>query len=134
MKNQRRNTMIDEKELIEEIKSLQITVNGLRAGKGILRGFAKHYKEIILRIIEEQPKVGEWIPVSERFPEDNEMSEYYDSVIVALDDGRVAIGFYSNKNEEWWADSETGEPYAINVTGHVIAWMPLPKAYEGEQK
>ena len=29
--------MIDEKELIEEIKSLRITVNGLRAGKGILR-------------------------------------------------------------------------------------------------
>ena len=66
--------MIDEKELIEEIKSLQITVNGLRAGKGILRGFAKHYKEIILRIIEEQPKVCYWIPVSERFPEDNEIS------------------------------------------------------------
>ena len=46
---------IDEDSLIEEIKSLEVIVTGLRAGKGIIREYAKNYKESVLKIIEEQP-------------------------------------------------------------------------------
>ena len=53
--------MIDEKKLIEEIKNLTMYITGLRAGKGVLSEFAKHYKESVLRIIDEQPKT-DWIP------------------------------------------------------------------------
>ena len=60
--------MIDEKKLIEEIKSLTVFVTGLRAGKGVLSEFAKHYKESVLRIIDEQPK-ADWIPCEERLPD-----------------------------------------------------------------
>ena len=47
--------LIDADALIEEIKSLQVFVTGLRAGKGILAEYAKQYRKSLLRIIDEQP-------------------------------------------------------------------------------
>lgn len=47
--------LIDADALIEEIKSLQVFVTGLRAGKGILNEYAKQYRESLLRIVDEQP-------------------------------------------------------------------------------
>ena len=75
-----------------------------------------------------------WIPVAERLPEENKFSDYYESVIVTLDDGRVADGCYRNKDKEWWVDACDGEHYSINATGSVIAWMPLPEPYKPEEQ
>lgn len=44
-------------ELAEEVKSLTVYVNGLRAGKGVLQEYAKQYRDSLLRIIDEQPAV-----------------------------------------------------------------------------
>ena len=41
--------------LLEEVKSLRVTVTGLRAGKGVLHEYAKQYRDTISRIINEQP-------------------------------------------------------------------------------
>ena len=77
----------------------------------------------------------QWIPTSERLPENESGSEYYDSVIVTLDNGRVAEGCYVDRYEEWWVDAEDGEHYSINATGSVIAWMPFPELYrEGDEE
>lgn len=72
-------------------------------------------------------EVPQWIPCSERLPEEDKMSEYYESVIVTLDNGRVTTGCYRNMDEEWWVDAKDGEKHSMNATGHVIAWMPLPE-------
>lgn len=93
-----------------------------------------------MEIVQEQEKIevpfsrteNEWIPVSECLPKQDEKSEYYTSVIVTLDNGRVAEGCYRDKEKEWWADAPDGEHYSENVTGHVIAWMPLPEPYKPE--
>lgn len=61
--------MIDEKELIEQIKSLRITITGLRAEKSILNEYAQHFKDSVIKIIDEQQRVDEWIPVEERLPD-----------------------------------------------------------------
>lgn len=60
--------LISRKALFEEIKSLTVTVMGLRAGKGVLHEYAKQYRDTLLRIINEQPTIeavpvvhGEWI-------------------------------------------------------------------------
>lgn len=45
---------IKRKTLLDEIKSLQVIVTGLRTGKGILNEYAKHYKNSVMRIIDEQ--------------------------------------------------------------------------------
>lgn len=47
--------LIDADDLSEEIKSLQVFVTGLRAGKGILNEYVKQYRESLLRIVDEQP-------------------------------------------------------------------------------
>ena len=64
-------------------------------------------------------------------PENKSGSEYYASVIVTLDNGRVTEGCYVDRYEEWWVDAEDGEHYSINATGNVTAWMPLPEPYRG---
>ena len=46
---------IDADALIEELKSLQITVTGLRAGKGVLRALMTEYIKSVWRIVDEQP-------------------------------------------------------------------------------
>lgn len=46
---------IDADALIEELKSLQITVTGLRAGRNVLRVLMNEYIKSIWRIVDEQP-------------------------------------------------------------------------------
>ena len=47
--------LISRSALMEEIKSLQVTVTGLRAGNGILREIMEQYKASVLRVIDEAP-------------------------------------------------------------------------------
>lgn len=86
--------------------------------------------EMLLAKLEARDQNGEWIPCSEGLPKEDVTSDYYDAVIVTLDNGRVVNGCYRNRDEEWWADAEDGEKYSVNVTGHVIAWQPLPEPYK----
>lgn len=64
-----------------------------------------------------------WIPCSERLPGE------YDFVLVCLHNKVMTVASVAAKstNETWY-----------NIQGNEIwkpiAWMPLPKAYEGEQK
>jgi hypothetical protein len=87
---------------------------------------AEEYKDV------SDTNVGKWIPVSERLPEYNKYSDYYESVIVTLDDGRVVDGCYRNMDKEWWVDNVDGEHYSVNATGHVLAWQHLPQPYKVE--
>ena len=70
-------------------------------------------------------KQPQWIPCSERLPEDTKTK------IITLSDGSVDAGYYSEEN--WWC---VGDSINLEVvkTENVIAWMSLPPAYkEGEQ-
>ena len=102
---------------------------------------AKDYKDCADIIEQLSEKLSEmnlsenltsWIPCEEKLPEYNPLSEYYEPVIVTLDNGRVVEGCYRNKDKEWWVDAVDGEHYSINATGHVLAWQPLPEPYKGE--
>lgn len=57
--------LISRSALLQEVKSLRVTVMGLRAGKGVLHEYAKQYRDTLLRIINEQPAI-EAVPVVER--------------------------------------------------------------------
>lgn len=59
--------LIDSEALSEQVKSLQVIVTGLRAGKGVLFEYMKQYRESVLQIIDTQPtvdaapvKTGKW--------------------------------------------------------------------------
>lgn len=73
-----------------------------------------------------------WIPVKERLPEEND----YKSCIECLDgavwyfseNGTMGIGYYYESTKEW---STTDD---LKTDGKVVAWMPLPEPYRGEDK
>ena len=76
-----------------------------------------------LNIVEEQPRVGEWIPCSERLPEEGAV------VLVSLEEDEdwswvrlVREGYY---DEGYWFDTD-GAHYGLEI----LAWMPLPAPYK----
>lgn len=103
-----------------------------------------YFTDAILDKIDSQPEATGWIPVTERLPEEagdylvttrwadtdkfrTDVLEYgtpaNKSVIEShperVFDNRYAFG-------EWW-------DYCMENVEEVIAWMPLPKAYEQEK-
>ena len=72
----------------------------------------------MLQLIDEQPKVGEWIPCSERLPEEVRAIE------VTMYDGSRAIGHYYKRLEAWFDSINDG---AIDV----IAWKEPSEPWEG---
>lgn len=134
--------MIDEKNLIEEIEILRVPVNGFRGGKILLSEFAVCYKELILRIIEEQPKVGEWTPVSEHLPEDLDNRFYMCIVENHEDDLPMFLQYDDELGFGYWADHF--HPQTLGYLGDefitseelgyekVIAWMNIPE-YKGDR-
>lgn len=96
--------MIDGKRLIKDIDNKVAGLTNMQIFK-------------IMDIIEEQPKVYEWIPVSERLPDKDEL------VLCSLNPDNptiihlVIISRFDNSHH--WHD------------GIIKAWMPLPEPYKG---
>lgn len=105
--------MIDEKKLIAEIRE-----------KIRPESFGEQCNSLdviyaMLQLIDEQPKVGEWIPCSERLPEEARAIE------VTMYDGSRAIGHFYNRLDTWF-DSINGG--FIDV----IAWKEPSEPWKGE--
>ena len=102
--------MIDEKKLIAEIREkIYPERYGERCNPlDVIYG--------ILQVINEQPKVGEWIPCSERLPEDELDAE------ITYRGGMRGVGFYMGG---YWRSTATG--MAIDV----IAWKEPSEPWEG---
>ena len=60
-----------------------------------------------------------WIPVSERLPEE------YESVLLSTNFGDVLVGFLTSSKR--WAVESVGYQY---TEFKVLAWMPLPEPYK----
>ena len=128
--------MIDEKKLIEELR------------KSNLHHASNSREEVLLdrtiRIVKEQPKVGEWIPVEERLPNDlQEVSvtfvnhkphSYYEKI---KDIPMSAFAVYFRGIWYWWTSTicdyiaEYGgcASQMIDESIEVIAWRPRPEPY-----
>lgn len=123
--------MIDEKKLIKELK--KIFESDEENINCTLSDFAYH----VFDCIEEQPKVGEWIPCSERLPEmhreDMEAEgEYYmiSNPVIVTDGQQIYIAEYeADMDYRYGWHSLDGEDY-----DNIIAWMPLPKPYRPEKE
>ena len=75
-----------------------------------------------------QKSTGGWIPVTERLPKYDAESEYYEEVIVTLNNGIVTTGYYRNLDEEWWVQGRSMKCLKNSVYS-VVAWQPFPKSY-----
>lgn len=85
---------------------------------GMALGFAKKCDEMCKGI-------GDWIPVSERFPEENE------TVIASTKYGVYPEARYTKEYGWEWA-YESGADYWKEIE-YVEAWMPLPTKYEPQE-
>ena len=107
--------MIDEKKLIEEVRQWYWD-KGLQEVDG---EWADLWIDMFIRTIKKQPKVGEWIPFDEIKPMHNQYVLSIDS------EGEMEVMYF---DKEWqnclckWGGSLK--------TFNIVAWMPLPKAYE----
>lgn len=87
----------------------------------------------VIEKVKEQPKIGEWIPCSERLPSKEECSKYREAFIVTVDANglktmAMEFEYTTIRGKEigrWiWYDR-------VNIPWEVIAWKPLPDPYKG---
>ena len=152
--------LIRRRALMEEISSLSVRVTGLRAGKGVLNEAMRHYRDSVLKCINEAPaSCDDWISVEECLPEPNKkvlatilhhkwISDY-DSAWVPEDEKVVHEAWtetsevvYVPEDGFLYADSECGftnsyaqikpEPDMSRPVDEVVAWCPMPEPYHSE--
>ncbi len=90
----------------------------------------------IIGMIDSQPKIGGWIPCSERLPEEGQR-------VLATHEGginpnRQVIEHFFHNGEflnNWDMDTDFKSPtFGQRYMGDIIAWQPLPEPYkEGEE-
>ena len=105
--------MIDEKLLIEELSRNSI-FEKVTVGE-----------ETVYDVINRLPKVGEWIPCSERMPQFDEayFEEYGNNkeYIVMIERAKQPTTLYFSSDGVWYCDNE--------ISYKVVAWMELPDPY-----
>ena len=115
--------MIDEKVLLEAIRKR-------------IRAFGDEILDYVEWLIEEQPKVGEWIPCSERLPNEKEAWAFNEKegihepneFIVQVKGAELpTVAFFDGESfTHRYADDGYG------FGDEIIAWQPLPEPYKGE--
>lgn len=133
--------MIDEKKLIEEIKKRRDYWESKAAEYDEAGERYEYLMDVCdgkateltatLSIINEQPKVAEWIPSSERLPEEKE------SVLVQWEKYDRYLNITTTYLDVMWLDDAEEKVFeTINgvPNGKVVAWQPLPEPWEGENE
>lgn len=132
--------MIDENKLVEKIEKMQMQIDVYRSDGLLSFLILDNFKSIV----EEQPKVNEWIPVEERLPdEDGEYLVYCsfeeDKSVGEDKECGYWIANYDTDMEAFGDWQDIYHPVSLgfldrefNEINTVVAWMPLPKEYEKE--
>lgn len=103
--------MIDEKRLIEELRESNLHHASNSREEALL--------DRTIRIVKEQPKVNEWIPVEERVPEDNQAVLTCKNKQISILIWKVEKRIWLEPKGNWWWS------YCM-----VEKWQPLPEPYE----
>lgn len=123
--------MIDEKMLIKEIEKINLerSMEYMSCGCTV-----EQYKkdigfifEEVINVINDQPKVMEFISVEERLPE-NEIR-----CLVLLDNGWEQIAYYDLEEKNWMLVCD--EYYLVeNYYRKVISWVPITEVLKCKEE
>lgn len=121
--------MIDEKELIKE---LDIWWETLSPGTDARDSIICDVIESVIEKINNAEKVGEWIPVTHEIDEESgeymftcQLPEEGERVITINRRGYIDIDEQCYDTDGWYLDG--------GDWNDIVAWMPLPEAYGGEE-
>lgn len=109
--------MIDEKKLIERLQRCVDTSDNSNFTNGLLSA---------IDIVNQQPKIGGWIPCSEKYPEWGTKS-----YLVCLKNGGIFMAICSYVGE--FKEISSLGIRDFSEDNPVIAWKPLPEPYEVEE-
>jgi len=114
--------MIDEKKLIEDIEKEfdGVCVYDVSPSQAV---------NDFVEIVDRQPKVGQWTPVSERLPPIDMSYPNAKDYLVYYEHGYYDIASYSNINR-FWHEHTTAPYWNCGQYCKVIAWMPLPEPFK----
>ena len=96
--------MIDEKKLIEAFSENDL-----------------YLPEVVEKLINSQPKIGEWIPCDEKLPENNI------NVFASIQDGGFPFVAHYCEASKQWKNSWTG--IALTKKWDVVKWMYLASGF-----
>lgn len=135
--------MIDEKKLLEKLD--EIYYSQKKDWRTSLYNSARLDElDEVISIIEMLPKVGEWIPVTERLPKEHEeQHDIYDPETLAVVDAEVRM---QSDTAQVTVEDDNGERFVsedVTIEGEwetfredmgfkVIAWRSMPEPYRGE--
>lgn len=129
--------MIDERRLLNWLRSYQFENYA-----EVLYEKEYNFIESLIKRIENEPKASEWIPCSERLPEERDSifkkfkgtNKWNDAMFETISDKvNVTIEFENGKRMTDTSNTIEGKwrcekEYSLNTK--VIAWMPLPESYK----
>lgn len=143
--------MIDEKKLINYLKNISKKEKDEWEKHDNEQSFgAMRVCDHIINYINHQLINGEWIPCSERLPENAKYKRAFCPTYQLTTKYGVTEGWYNPGRESWyilaWFLSENFEESNINLekgdipkclqvpAGTVIAWKPKPEPWEGAEE
>ena len=98
---------------MEELSTLYVMVTGLRAGKGVLKKYMEHFRESVLRIIDEQPTVDAVEVVHGRW-EDMFGGEYANPRYRCSACKEKALYNFKKNGLDQWEEVQALTPYCPN--------------------
>lgn len=118
--------------MINEYKLIEV-LNEWIADKAVLP-IEKDLLVDIIGVVEEQPKICEWVSVNDAVPYKTE-SEFYDIVRVKFDDGSYGLGVYREGDDnEWWTRRDEGVDMGYSTDRIVTRWCYLPEYLEEDNE
>ena len=123
--------MICEKKLIKEIwDHFNSFYNDAQRFEQVETSMINSVLSDVQRMIQKQPKINEWIPVSERLPNCNGCYLVWRPHFFGGEIGMTSICYFDG--QDTWHDSYGVDFTRILNKEDVLAWMPLPTPFLGE--
>ena len=127
--------MIDEKKLLKALQGFHEREEEYKSvfdEQGIYYEPQTGLIDEIIKYVQKMPKVAEWIPCSERLPEEGGIYIVDDR---AFNSPWIHTAGFEVSSQAWCENHGVyyDDKYGRYEDGRITAWQPLPEPWEGEE-